>query len=434
MKNTDFREPLSEAVGRLRRLGVVPAVADALATRRGQVYVELRDTILAQIPAFHASGNPDILPDLGRHTEAHLEEIQRLLGGGRTGEFTFVDEHARHRAEQRFPLEATLHAYRCGHKVVARWIRDAAMESGDESASVGETLAAIADFAIEYTDAVSTKATSAYVARTRELGEDEGGRRSELLSVLLGGYDESDGRVANLLRRAGYLQQRQSYCVVVARPVDPKEMQRSARALRLVDTLSSLTARLPVRTLSGQRDDLAVAVISATRRTSGWTVPQTALAERLYPALLQAGTAVVIGISNDAPSTAHLPNALAEARTALEFADVAHRVVSFSDIPLKGMLLRRFQDDPHVALPQWADALYAADEKSKGALSATLRAYADADMNVLKAARLLKVHPNTIYARMQKLNGLTRHDALGYHGLTELLLATECRRKGADSS
>jgi len=47
-------------------------------------------------------------------------------------------------------------------------------------------------------------------------------------------------------------------------------------------------------------------------------------------------------------------------------------------------------------------------------------------MNVLKTAKALGIHPNTIYARMQKINDITGRNALGYHALTELLLATEC--------
>jgi sugar diacid utilization regulator len=64
--------------------------------------------------------------------------------------------------------------------------------------------------------------------------------------------------------------------------------------------------------------------------------------------------------------------------------------------------------------------------KSRGALTATLRAYADADMNVLKTAEALALHPNTIYARMQKINDLTLRNPLSFHALTELLLVTDC--------
>ena len=53
-------------------------------------------------------------------------------------------------------------------------------------------------------------------------------------------------------------------------------------------------------------------------------------------------------------------------------------------------------------------------------------AFADANMNVLKTAKALEIHPNTIYARLQKIHDITGKNALSYHALTELLLAAEC--------
>ena len=73
----------------------------------------------------------------------------------------------------------------------------------------------------------------------------------------------------------------------------------------------------------------------------------------------------------------------------------------------------------------WLADLQAADRKARGVLSKTLRIYADANMNALQAAKQLAVHPNTIYARMQRIAGITNKNALAYHDLTELLLAIE---------
>ena len=50
-------------------------------------------------------------------------------------------------------------------------------------------------------------------------------------------------------------------------------------------------------------------------------------------------------------------------------------------------------------------------------------------MNVLRAAKQLGVHPNTICSRAQKINDVTGRNLLNYHQLTELLLATECQRE-----
>jgi DNA-binding PucR family transcriptional regulator len=91
------------------------------------------------------------------------------------------------------------------------------------------------------------------------------------------------------------------------------------------------------------------------------------------------------------------------------------------------VLIRQAHDSIRPALPQWSAPYFAADDKARGSLVATLRAYADADMNVLKAARILDVHPNTIYSRMQRIADITGQNGLQYHALTELLLTADCR-------
>ncbi len=287
-------------------------------------------------------------------------------------------------------------------------------------------VAAVNDFTTEYTSAISTLTTSEYVDHTRLVAGAEGDRRTELLNMLLRGYDESDTRAAQLLRRAGYLEQRQSFCIAVARSVDPREMESAARAQRMLESFNDLLHKLPIRFLLGVRDNLVTIVMSGTRRLSGWTAPQSLLADRIYPQLRMIGPAALIGLSADAPSTSHIPRALSEARLALDFANVADRVMPYSRIPFRHMLVRLAADNIQSALPAWLDDLLRADRKARGALIETLHAYADANMNVLQTAKALSLHPNTIYARMQKIDDITGKSALGYHALTELLLAAEC--------
>jgi len=426
LKSTHF----TAAIGTLRAAGVVPRVAAALKASADGINSDLKESVLGEVPAFTQTGNPDVLPELEQHLALHTDEVCRLLSGLPPGELGFVIEHAHRRAEQKFPLDALLAAYRCLHKILSTRIRDTALEIADDSAHVRRVVAAVTDVMIEYTGAISTFITSEYVSQTRRLAEAEGDRRTELLNILLRGYDESDPRAAELLRRAGYLEQRQSFCVAVARSVDPREMENAARAQRMADSLSQALKDMPIRVLVGVRDNLVVVVMSGTRRLSGWTAPQSLLADRVYSHLRTIGPAALIGMSNDVPSTSHIPHALGEARVALGFASVADRVMPFSRVPFRRMLVRIASEQLQTALPPWLDAFLEANRKSRGALVKTLEAYADADMNVLKTAKELGIHPNTIYARMQKINDVTGRNALSYHALTELLLATECAGQG----
>jgi sugar diacid utilization regulator len=421
-------DSLQAAVDALRAYGVVPGVAQPLGDGLDTVRQALKQTVLDEVPAYSDSANPEILPDLVTHLHEHVGRITALLGGSRDGEFGFVGEYAERLAQQRFPLEALLHTYRCAHKVLSPWLRDIALAHADNTAHVRRVVAAVADFAIEYTDTISTTATATYVNHTRLLAEAEGDRRTELLNILLHGYDESDSRAAQLLRRAGYLEQRQSYCVVAARSVDPREMESTARAQRMADSIGEALSATPLRTLIGIRDNLVVAVVSGTRRQSGWTAPQSLLADRLMPQLKKVGPAALIGMSNDVPSTSHIPRAAVEAKLALDFASFAERVMPYASVSLRQLLVSHARNGMQSALPAWLGDFARADYKARGKLSATLRAYADADMNVLQTAKLLSVHPNTIYARAQRITDITGRNPLSYHALTEMLLATECRQ------
>jgi sugar diacid utilization regulator len=90
-------------------------------------------------------------------------------------------------------------------------------------------------------------------------------------------------------------------------------------------------------------------------------------------------------------------------------------------------LLHRAADYAQIALPSWMPALLGADEKLRGALVQTLRAYAQANMSVSATARALNVHPNTLYARFERIRSLTGVNAQSYHDLEDILLALDCQ-------
>ena len=141
MRNYDLT--LGAALSNLAASALPPKAMDALGSG-AEIGHELRAAILADIPAFNESRNPDVVPDLIRHSAEHATELLRLLRGGPIGDFAFVREHAERRAEQRFPLEAVLHAYRCGHKVFAQRLRGAALAAISSAEHAQRAVAALA--------------------------------------------------------------------------------------------------------------------------------------------------------------------------------------------------------------------------------------------------------------------------------------------------
>lgn len=419
-------DTLAETLRHLRSGPFVGSGVRRMARALDDVTAEFYEAVVADVPAFSNSRNPEILPDLARHAGEIAAEMLRLMEGGELEPFDFVREFARKRADQRFPLEATLHVYRCGHKVLARWLRNAMLDEGLNPADARAAVALAADFTTEFTDEVTTVAAGTYVSQTRILTEVAGDRRAQLLAMLLEGYDESDIRVTEVLRSAGYLATRRSYCVAVARSVDPAEMLHSARARRMVNSIDRILQDAGFQCLVDLRNNVVTIVCSDVCRTSGWSTHQVDLAGRLTSALALVGTAAIIGVSNDALATSQIPTAYRQAELALEFADVSRRVMQYSQISFQHLLLHVAGEELQRLMPFWADRFRAADGKARGALTATLAVYAESDMNVIKSANILKVHPNTVYARFEKIFDITGLRPQSFHDLNELLLVANC--------
>jgi PucR C-terminal helix-turn-helix domain/GGDEF-like domain len=423
---------LDEARRRVASSPVSAMAIDGLVRNTPAVAAQLQRAVLAEVPEFSRSRNPDLLPEMAQHGRENVEETVRLLCGGSLGRFEFIRAHARRRAEQRFPMEATLHAYRSGHKVLSRWLRESALAIALPAADAQRAISAIADFAMEYADAISTTFATTYAAHSLLLAEVAGDQRSELLRILLDGYDEADLRAGRILREAGFINERPLFCVALAHSVDPAEMLDASRARRMVDSIELVVAELGVRRVIDLHNNKVTMVFSAVSRESGWTAPRTSLVKQLRAALTRVGNAALIGMSNDVPSTSHIPAAHKEAATALELATVSKRVLQFSEIPLRDLLLHFAAPDFRRVLPAWSKDLHDADNKASGALVATLRAYANVDMNILKAAHLLGVHPNTIYARLQRILEISGLRATSFNALNDLLAVSDCMRRGAD--
>ena len=286
---------------------------------------------------------------------------------------------------------------------------------------------------MEYVDAISTTFAATYATHSLLLAEVAGDQRSELLHILLGGHDEADLRAARILREAGFLNERPLFCVALAHSVDPTEMLNASRARRMAESIEQIVADMSVRRVIDLHNNKVTMVFSAVSRDSGWTAPRSSLAKEIRTALAHVGNAALIGVSNDVPSTSHIPSAHREASTALEFASVTQRVLQFSEIPLRKLLLHFAAQDFRRVLPAWTRDFYQADDKADGALVATLRAYANVDMNVLKAAQLLGVHPNTVYARLQRIFEITQLQATSFHALSDLLAVSDCVRRDTPS-
>ncbi len=416
---------LEETLARLRQTGASDRAARHIAENEADIVERLRRLVLANVPAFTDSANPQVVPLLTEHLREVVAMLVILVRGDSPVALEFVERYAKTAAEQYFPLEPILHAYRCCMKVLLPDFADALAGNADRERENAVTAAA--DCLLAYVDALSFIAAEHHVDRSRLLADVASDQRSELLSILLGGYDESDRRVSRVLRDAGYLDRRLAFCVVLAQSIDPSEMQHPARARRLGDHVDRVLAGAPGKRLVDIHRNKVTIVISHVRRLSGWSSPDGSLVEPIAEQLLKVGPAARIGVSNDVLSTSQIPAAYQQASLAFEVSSVGHRVVRFSDIALQQLMLHFAGESFRRVLPAWSQRFFAADDKSRGQLTRTLRVYADQDMNVLKTAKQLKVHPNTLYARFEKIASVTGRDPRRFWSLNELVIVSDCR-------
>ena len=103
---------LLESLGRLQAITTVASGVSAIQDRAEEVTVGLIEAIVRDVGAFSDTANPKILPLLEQHAAELVTEYLALLGGQSPQSPTFVERFASEAAEQYFPLEALLHAYR----------------------------------------------------------------------------------------------------------------------------------------------------------------------------------------------------------------------------------------------------------------------------------------------------------------------------------
>ena len=414
------RSTIDAALEPLSGLADLPAAVRVLRRRQPSLGEDIVAAVLPRVDGCRDSADPQARPLFERHLVALVDEYLRLLGGEVPSAANFVERYAREAAERGLPLESLLNAYRVGLQFLLAATTDVLLDEEPRDA-VG-IVSAATGFLLEFINGISSAASEHYLDQYRLLADVSSDQRSELLTILLGGYDESDRRVSTILRDAGYLDRRLKFCIVVAQSIDPSEMHRPARARRLADAIDRVLAHIPGERLIDTRGNKVTIVFSHRHRLSGWSPPREPLPARVAGELLKIGPAARVGVSDEVDSTAQIPAAWRQASLAFAAASVGRRVVRFAEVPLQRLLLHFAGEELAQVMPDWAARVHAADRRARGRLSATLRAYAARDMNLLSAARELGVHANTVYARFNRIAELSGRDPRRFDELNELLI------------
>lgn len=415
----EISDNLAALLKQLQPLREQPQILEQLNQTASAASAAVQTAIGEQVTAFAESGNPELLPEMLQHVADHTHEAIRLISTGRVGDLEFVRSNAIRRCEQGFPLEAVLHAYRCGLRHYGDWLRAAVSQAQDAH----NLQLRMADFVLEYSNLVSTVAATSYAQAMQSRIQLETDQRQMLLRLLIAGHDEADQRLNALLRRHGLLRQRLQFCVIAADATESGELRHPARAQRLMDDVIAALNEPGWNQISGLHEGLAVFVITHQHRLSGWSQPSEPLSQQIQKRLSQIPPFVLAGISPEVTATSHLRQAWTQANQALGLANRRRRILRFADIDLQDWILEQAGDALQAIMPPWAETLWQLDQKNRGRIRKSLRHYAEHDMNMQRCAQALGAHANTLYARFARVRDATGKDPQKFNDLNNLLLA-----------
>jgi hypothetical protein len=323
----------------------------------------------------------------------------------------FVRAHGIRRARAGVPLIAVLQAYRTGHKSFWSAMCDMINRFCVNTEDGLRVTMLLSDYGIEYVDLISATVTDAYLSEETQLALQRTRLSVAVVDDLLQGRLPSSDEALALCRLQN-VGGAAPMAVLVARLTPqggPFSAQLRAALARAIEQA------LPQSAFGGLvelRQDEVVAVISGERPAA-----RAAQAIRESGAVALGGPHLRIGIGLDVNHVASLPRSHSEARTAIALLGGERPVAYLGEAGVDTYLLHVADETAHRLAPPWVGEI--ADDVHWR----TLRAFADASLNVKACANILKVHNNTIYHRLNRIRKLTGIDPRTYTGLNHLLTA-----------
>lgn len=405
----ELRDSTEDEVAQRRRLLMsLLDDADALAARGA-------GAMRTQLPAYAAQDerfDADVLDQVRRNTRAILTAMIEGRDAS-ADDHAFQRSAAMRRARSGFALEDYLSAYRVGQKVM--W--DAMAAAAEEQQVSPRVVFWLASHLMHHIDYAAEHAAQSYVEFRQHGLADAARERRDLLEHLLAGRLPETGPLAAAAERFG-IGANTPALLAVAVPLTADETEEGptlASASLARAGLHETTSLVVVR----QSEIVAVMTLGHDRDPE----PLIVRLERAEKLLRAEGVPLAIGVSATAETIGELPEAYGEALTAVRFVGKdggvgsLTRLSSFEYLALCADSTAHRLQDPQVA------HFLRDDWNRGGVLIATIRAYAEADMNLKEAAANLHVHPNTAQYRFQRVEELCGLNPKRFADLHSLIVA-----------
>jgi sugar diacid utilization regulator len=412
----------------LRELAGVADGADAVRAERRRILTTMLErtdalvqstveAIRDEIPAYaaqEASFFVDVREQVRRHyrVKLHLllEEREVTLQ-----DIAFARGAALRRARAGFALEDYLNAFRVAQQVFWEGVLACA---GDTPLGHEAALTLTAPL-LRYCDFVSTHAGHAYVESQQYVVADADRERRDLLEHLLAGTMPTRGPLLAAARAYG-IGAETPMMVALAVPVGPQADADTPHAASAMLT-RAVPRQAKVLVVVRQAEIVAVPALCHGADPAELCDHLEAAQDRLR----REGTTLAMGISTVADGVADLPRACLEARTALESVGDGGGVVALPRLSPLDYLVLRADDTARWLVDGRLRAFLDDDRARGGVLTATVRAFADANLNLRLAAARLQVHPNTAQYRLRRIQERTGRNPRRVADLLDLLVAIE---------
>jgi sugar diacid utilization regulator len=369
----------------------------------------------AEIPAYR-EGDARFVEDLRDQVRLHyrvklaalLEERMVTLQ-----DIAFVRAAATRRARAGFALEDYLNAFRVGQQ--AFW--EAVVECAGETPLGQAAALTLAGPLMRYCDFSSTHAAHAYVEYQQYMVADADRERRDLLEHLLAGEMPTRGPLLAAAQAHGIAaDSRMLLAAAVAMDASadadaPHVGSAAIACAGLHDAKTLVVVR--------QAEIVAVLVLGADADASRLCDRVDALQSRLR----SEGIALAMGVSTVAGGVGELPRAYQEAQVALSGVGAEGGVEALARLTPFDYLALHADDTARRLVDPQLRAFLDEDRRRGYVLTETIRAVAEADLNLRVAAARLQVHPNTAQYRLRRIEERTGRSPRRISDLLDLLVA-----------
>ncbi|MEV0620472.1 helix-turn-helix domain-containing protein [Nonomuraea sp. NPDC050404] len=378
-------------------------------------------TMREEIPAYEAQG-PAFHADVRDQVVKHYRAKLGVLLEDRTvtlEDITFTRRAAMRRARAGVALADYINAFRVGQQVF--W--EAVVERAGHRFAGCEAALSLAAPLMRYCDFASTHAANAYMEFQQYTAAEAARESRDLLETLLAGAVPTRGRELAAAQAYGLAPDaRTPLLVVIAVLAGLPGVPEAGIDAR--HSACAAVARITgngARTLSVVRQSEIVAIPVLGPGTG----PEE-LCDRLQAlvtSLAAEGIRLAMGVSTVSAGAAQIPRAYQEAAAVLDFVPeegglaALPRITPFHYLALKADDTARNLVDPRIT------SLLSEDRARGGVLTATIRAFAAADLNLRAAAEQLQIHPNTAQYRLRRIQERTGRSLRSINDLVELLVA-----------